>query len=101
AEVVRQAIESTAAKWTSQQLDSLERLEQARQRIAEARVEQAEAQGSHDEATSERQRLHRGELQLSQDAANRPLEEWAAGSANNPLDAAYQQQLVADGAQEL
>lgn len=98
---LRQAVQDTTEAADGELVEVLQKLEEARQRVTGALIDQAEAEGRSAEASVSRQRQKIADLQRKQDVANQAAEEWLAGGANNPLDAAYEQQLFAEKAKEV
>jgi hypothetical protein len=98
ADAVRMDVHKAAEAMDTEAVELLEALELARLQLVDATIDHTRAEGRDAAANALQHGFHLAQLQRSQLAADRAAEAWLSGSAHNPLDAAYQQQLVADSA---
>jgi hypothetical protein len=98
ATTVRQSVQSAAETAKASPAEAIAQLEDARTKLAAAKREQARGEGRPELADAQELLDTISEVMRSQQRAEHAAQDLARGRANNPLDAASQQQDVADAA---
>ncbi len=101
ADAARQDVQKAVDAIDTEAIELLEALEQARLQLVEATIDQTRAEGRTATANALLNKFQLTQLQRGQFAADRAAQVWLGGNSHNPLDAAYEQQLVADKALEI